>query len=198
MSEARHLTDLIGSRICHDLISPIGAIGNGLELLALSGLDDSPEFGLVNDSVASANAQIRFFRVAFGLARPDARIGRPEIAEIIDDTYRGGRVSVVWRPAGDVARTEAKRAFLALMCIESALPRGGEITIDRSATDWSAIAEAERFNIETALWEGLERPEGPVVERPSQAQFLLLFALGRESGRPLSVRRGDGTLSLRF
>mgnify|MGYP000296592635 CR=1 FL=1 len=46
-----HLNDLIGSRICHDLISPIGAIGNGVELLGLTG-PPSPEVRLIADSVA--------------------------------------------------------------------------------------------------------------------------------------------------
>jgi histidine phosphotransferase ChpT len=38
---------LLGSRICHDLISPLGAISNGLELLAMSGIASSPEMTLI-------------------------------------------------------------------------------------------------------------------------------------------------------
>jgi len=51
----RDLTALIGSRICHDLISPLGAIGNGVELLQLSGMGDSPEMALISESVTNAN-----------------------------------------------------------------------------------------------------------------------------------------------
>jgi histidine phosphotransferase ChpT len=65
----RDLTSLIGSRICHDLISPLGAIGNGVELLAMSGTAPGPEMDLISQSVENANARIRFFRVAFGAAR---------------------------------------------------------------------------------------------------------------------------------
>ncbi len=53
------LAALIGSRICHDLISPIGAIGNGLELLSMAGAG-GPEVALISDSVSNANARIRF------------------------------------------------------------------------------------------------------------------------------------------
>ena len=60
------LAQLVGSRICHDLISPVGAIGNGLELLAMAGGRTMPggsaELELISDSVVQANARIRFFR----------------------------------------------------------------------------------------------------------------------------------------
>ena len=62
------LTALVGSRICHDLISPLGAIGNGLELLQLSGLPQGPEWALIAESVENASARIRFFRIAYGAA----------------------------------------------------------------------------------------------------------------------------------
>ena len=57
MSDTPDLSALIGSRICHDLISPIGAIGNGVELLMMEGRA-GPEVALIAESVAAANAQI--------------------------------------------------------------------------------------------------------------------------------------------
>ena len=80
--ECPDLAALIGSRICHDLISPIGAIGNGLELLSMSGAG-GPEVALISDSVANANARIRFFRIAFGHASPEQGTSRSEILSIL-------------------------------------------------------------------------------------------------------------------
>ena len=69
MIDNTKLTALVASRICHDLISPIGAIGNGVELLTMeSGGTLRPEFALISESVANANARIRLFRIAFGAA----------------------------------------------------------------------------------------------------------------------------------
>lgn len=73
------LSALIGSRICHDLISPLGAIGNGLELLQMSGASESPEMTLIADSVTSANARIRFFRIAYGDAVQNQMIKGAEL-----------------------------------------------------------------------------------------------------------------------
>ena len=70
----KDLNALLGSRICHDLISPLSAIGNGIELLTLSGVDAPSEIALISESVDNANTRIRFFRVAFGAAREDQQI----------------------------------------------------------------------------------------------------------------------------
>ena len=58
-AENTNLYELIGSRICHDLISPIGAIANGVELLGMSGAGETgPELDLINQSVDNASALI--------------------------------------------------------------------------------------------------------------------------------------------
>ena len=54
-----NLSALIGSRICHDLISPIGAINNGLELLGMTTRQAGPEMALISESVENAAARIR-------------------------------------------------------------------------------------------------------------------------------------------
>ena len=72
MQDKPDLAALIGSRICHDLISPIGAIGNGVELMMMDGTAKTPELALIAESVANANARIRYFRVAFGSAGADS------------------------------------------------------------------------------------------------------------------------------
>ena len=79
MPDKTDLAALVGSRICHDLISPIGAIGNGVELMMMDRASASPELALIAESVASANARIRYFRVAFGTAGADQRIARSEV-----------------------------------------------------------------------------------------------------------------------
>ncbi len=79
------LATLIGSRICHDLISPIGAIGNGVELLAMTGSagDVSPELDLISQSVENANARIRYFRISFGATSSSQIMGRQEVLSVL-------------------------------------------------------------------------------------------------------------------
>lgn len=192
----RSLSDLIGSRICHDLISPIGAIGNGLELVSMAG-GTSPELALVADSVAGANARLRFFRVAFGHAPADQGIGCGEIMSIVADQYRTSRLRIDWLAVADCRRREAKAAFLALMCLETALPFGGRITVERRDGRWQIEGAGDKLRIEDEVWNWLAT--GPRAElTPARVHFALLpEAVGR-LGRQLALLRGATGMTLSF
>lgn len=189
------LAALIGSRICHDLISPIGAIGNGVELLEMAGTA-GPEVSLIADSVAAANARIRFFRIAFGTASADQTLARTEICSVLDDLSRGERLTIDWQVAGDQPRGPVKLAFLLLQCCETALPFGGCLTVSDAEGVWQIRAEAEKMKIDEALWSRLEGGRAPLT--PAQVQFALAPAEAARIGRPLRVVRGEGWITLRF
>ncbi|MBL9060119.1 MAG: histidine phosphotransferase, partial [Mangrovicoccus sp.] len=115
------LVALIGSRICHDLISPIGAIGNGIELIGLTGSGAGPEMALISESVTNAQARIRFYRLAFGAGKGGQNVTGAEAAEILRDVYGSSRLGVEWEPRGEILRPEAKLVFLLIQCLESAM-----------------------------------------------------------------------------
>ncbi|MFN3971042.1 MAG: histidine phosphotransferase family protein [Gemmobacter sp.] len=200
-TQAPDLAALIGSRICHDLISPIGAIGNGVELLMMEGATKSPEIALISESVAHANARIRFFRVAFGAASPGQRIGRPEVMSILADTTRGGRLSIDWQGPQDLARTEVKAVFLALMACETAMAYGGRITVMQEAgpddANWTVIGQAARLRLDPALWAGLAGA-ATLPTTASLVHFALLSGTVGALGRRLAVETGDTDLRLSF
>lgn len=190
------LAALIGSRICHDLTNPLGAIGNGLELLELTGQTDSPEMALIVESVAQAKARVQFLRVAFGAAGAGHRMGAAELASILAGHTTGGRTAVRWLCEGDVPRIEAKFAFLLLMCAESALPFGGEIEIRRGDGGWTLRAEAGRMRDLGPLWDGLSGRAALPEVGPPQVQFALAAVTARRLGRPIAVTPDDGGLTL--
>ncbi|MDP3340124.1 histidine phosphotransferase family protein [Frigidibacter sp.] len=192
------LTALLGSRICHDLISPLGAIGNGVELLAMSGTAAGPEMALIAESVASAKARIRFFRIAFGAAAPDQRLGRPEILAVIADMTRGGKLAIDWQPEGDQARREVKLAFLGLQCLESALPWGGRVTVQRQGPGWLLRAEAQRVKVDAAPWAVLAGLGDPAEVSAAQVHFALMPVEAARQARKVQADLGETGISLRF
>lgn len=199
MSEKPDLTALLGSRICHDLISPIGAIGNGVELLMMDGMGTSPELALIVDSVANANARIRFFRVAFGAAgASDQRISRSEVVGILDDLTRGGRLTMEWQTPTDLSRREVKLAFLSILCLESAMPHGGTLSIDRDENRWTLRGKAARLRIDPDLWALLANPATTVEIGPAQVQFALLNDEIARQHRRLTVEVGEAALRLSY
>jgi len=194
----RDLVALVGSRICHDLINPLGAVGNGLELMQLSGQGDSAEFGLVADSAARATARIRFFRIAFGTAPPGASLSRREIAEVLDDWYRGGRTAVVWGPSAEVPRAEVRLAFLAVLCVEMALPLGGEIAVAWNGHDWHLSAQGPRAVAATPAWAHLVGRGARFEPTPAEVHFVLLRLALDEAGRAPALETHEGRLALSF
>lgn len=189
---------LIGSRICHDLISPIGAINNGLELLELAGSTAGPEMGLISDSVNNASARIRFFRLAFGAAT-DAPIPVQEVKGVLRDMTHGTRLSVIWDTDSDAPRTEIRLALLAEQCLESAMPFGGQITIAHDADGaWHVTGTAERMKLDMDLWSILTDGSIPCALAPTHVHFALLAIHSREGATPVSTTLTDTRIDIRF
>lgn len=199
MTDKPDLTALLGSRICHDLISPIGAIGNGVELLMMDGNSNRPEMALISDSVANANARVRFFRVAFGAAGAmDQQVSRTECSAILSDLTRGGRLKVQFQAPNAFPRREAKLAFLMLMCFETALPHGGLVEMERGDARWSLLAAGPRQKIDPELWEMLSNPALRLDLTPSNVHFALLREELSRQHRRLTVDIRDPEIRLSF
>ena len=198
MPDKPDLVALLGSRICHDLISPIGAISNGVELLMMDGATMGPEIALISESVSNANARIRFFRVAFGTAGTDQRIGRPEVMSILSDITRGGRLSIDWRGPADLPRREVKLAFLLIQCLESAMAFGGRITVDRLDGRWTLLAEAAKLKLDADLWEMLSNPAAKTDLTPAQVHFALVPDEVHRQSRRLNADIGPTEIRLTF
>ena len=192
------IASLLGSRICHDLISPLGAISNGVELLTMTGESVGPEIALISESIENANARIRFFRVAFGAASEGQMCSASEIRSILADLGKGLRMKINWLPTEDVPRREAKLAFLMLQCLETAMPWGGEIEVSRANERWTLIGSSDRMKINARLWEALSLPDGGSAISAAEVQFLLVPLLIREAGRQLTLELSETRIAARF
>ncbi|MGR3343119.1 MAG: histidine phosphotransferase family protein [Paracoccaceae bacterium] len=192
------LTDLIGSRICHDLISPLGAISNGVELLSMSGGPVGPEMNLISESVENANARIRFFRIAFGAATATQSIGQSEVTSILQDLSRGGRLVTDWQAQGDMSRQYVKLAFLLHQCFESAMPWGGKITVSAVGDQWALYGQAEKMKIVPELWEVLASRTDDAKLEPANVHFALAPLAAEAIGLTLAVECSENSARVRF
>jgi len=127
MIELRVL-ELLCARFCHEMVSPVGAIGNGVELLD----EDDPEFvrqaiGLIGQSARTASRRLQFYRFAYGTA-PTASGVTPR--ELLMGLLEGGKVAADWAPAVSSLSSEWQRLAcnLAVIAVET-LPRGGRIAL---------------------------------------------------------------------
>jgi len=191
------LNALLGSRICHDLINPLGAISNGLELLAMAGAAHGPEMSLISESVENANARIRFFRVAFGAASPGQEIGRAEILSILGP-LSSGKLIIDWQPETHPLRAEVKLAFLLIQCLETAMPWGGKIEVRRDDDGWHLAGRAERLKPLPGLWPVVSESAGRGDIDACHVHFPLAHRAAADLGRHLSVAEGAGQITLSF
>lgn len=188
---------LVGSRICHDLISPVGAIGNGIELMGMDG-SAGPELELISDSVGNANARIRFFRIAFGHASSGQLVGSNEIRSVLSDLADGTRVRHLWQVARDVERPNLRAVFQALMFMETALPFGGNVIVSEYQNLWRIEATGQKLLVDDALWGDLTRTEKRVEISPGRVQFGLLPQTLADLGRELRVHKDHDSLVISF
>lgn len=197
VADPANLAALIGSRMCHDLISPIGAINNGLELMVMSGAQHTPEMQLIGESVDNASARIRFFRIAFGAAG-DQLVGPPEVSSILRDLYKNSRLDVQWLPDDARPRASVRLVFLALMCIETGMPYGGQINISDKDGTWDITGTGDKVNIDADLWSHLAMQHPVQQLQPSQVQFGLMPVVAAEIGRKVRTKTDPTSITISF
>lgn len=158
------LLEQLASRICHDLISPVGAIGNGLELVEEMGVTDGNDEAvkLIAYSAAQAAAKLQAFRLAYGAGGRDPNIKPEDVQKAFGKLISGdGKIRQGWDPFSplgiDIKTTGfCKMLMLALMCAAESLPRGGNIYVDPGVENETLIrAEGQdaivRDGVEAAL-----------------------------------------------
>ncbi len=139
MTKTAHPTDLelaalISSKICHDVINPVGAIYNGLEILNEEEDAEAKTYALtvIRNVTEQASARLQFARFAFGAAGSAGSVIDLSTAEQISRGFVGnGKHRLTWKgPAGHLAKDRAKLLLNLVASAMSALPRGGDILVD--------------------------------------------------------------------
>jgi len=132
--DALELAALLCSKVCHDLISPVGAIVNGLEVL-----DDNPKpedrdfaLDLIRKSAKTASARLQFCRLAFGAAGSSgAQIDLGDAQNMAKGHIEDGKVTLTWNlPRLLLPKNRVKLLLNMLVVAQQTIPRGGTLTVD--------------------------------------------------------------------
>jgi histidine phosphotransferase ChpT len=198
------LAALLCSRVCHDVISPVGAIVNGLEVL--DGEEDeemrSVAMELIKKSAMSASARLQFCRLAFGAAGSfGATIDTGDAEKVARDIFATGRTDLQWNFDRRMASRASVKLLLNLCLIaNSAVPRGGVIAVDISGED-NALAmrvEAKGTNakLSHSAADFLTNPVPNEAVDGHSIQFYFTTLLARECQATLSVSTAPDTVTL--
>ena len=194
---------LLVSRVCHDLVGPLGAVVNGMEVL-----EDERDptmradaIKLVTMSAEQALARIQFMRIAFGAAgSAGAELDLGEIGRLTSGLLQGGKIQLAWNAQRlywpkDWAKLLMNATLLAADC----LPRGGLVTVetgsDALAPSFLIRAQGQSARVTEEVAQALSGEAADVDAR--HVQPFLTHKLSRSVNTALSIVPMDGMVELK-
>jgi histidine phosphotransferase ChpT len=154
------LAALLCSRVCHDVISPVGAIANGLELFDDPEMDEETKataLDMIRSSAKTAGAKLKFCRIAFGAAgTAGALIDLSEAGEVARAFVGEEKVKLDWQaPRENRPKQQVKLLLNMLLLAIAGIPRGGVVTVAADGDHLTVRASGERAKISEPLAEVL-------------------------------------------
>ena len=127
--------ELLASKLCHDLVSPVSAINNGVELIEdIGGSVVDEAMKLIGDSAVTAARRLRLYRMAYGRAGSDEMLAVKDVRQVAEQYLAGGKVSLVWPDGTPAEKVVEQRGFLKsilnlIVLAEETLAYGGVISL---------------------------------------------------------------------
>ena len=132
--EALDLAALLCSRVCHDLISPVGAVVNGIEVMEDDADEQTKTFALdlIRKSAATASARLQFCRLAFGAAgSAGASIDTGDAEAVARGMMEDDKVKITWSlPRVLLPKNRVKLLLNLMVLAGSTIPRGGSLALE--------------------------------------------------------------------
>lgn len=165
------LMAMLCSRLCHDLVSPIGAITNGAEILA-DEIDEEMRgeaIRLMSQSALEASKRLQFYRMAFGVAGGATQtIGLSQGHKVATAFYSGGAIELNWdEPRIEVNKSVLKILLNLILIAGETLIRGGSLEVrvneDRDQLNLAVTATGSRVKINENVNAALSHSSHPVT-----------------------------------
>lgn len=190
---------LLSSHLCHELVNPLGAVNNGIELLMDVGDDMRDEAMVLIESSAQRTAKrLQFYRMAYGMAGISALEDLASVRSLTDDLLGEGRLSLEWPDGERNPRLEPGHGRLLMNMVAAAaecLPRGGILVSGATNSDGGTLlyveARGEPARLEEttrAVYFG-EVPVENLTPRNVHSYYTVKVAAGMGT----SVKVADGT-----
>ena len=190
---APDLAALLCSRVCHDIISPVGAINNGLELLDEGGADEDA-MNLIRASARNASARLQFARIAFGAAGSAGMMIDTGDAEAVAAAFlKNEKPALNWSGGRALLpKNKVKLLLNMILVANAAIPRGGHIGVTLEEIDtepkFRITASGPMLRVPPKFLElhSGQKPEEAIDAHAVQPYYTLLLA--REAGMAISIR----------
>ena len=193
--EALDLAALLCSRVCHDLISPSGAIVNGVEVLEESKDEETRSFAidLIKKSARTASARLQFCRIAFGAAgSASAQIDLSDAEKVARGFIEDEKVKLAWNlPSALQPKNRVKLLLNMILVATQSIPRGGIVAVDGDGPPEAMTFKISARGLNARIPQAVPAllagtPENGVVDAHAIQPFYAGL-LGRASGLAVSI-----------
>lgn len=192
---ALDLAALLASRVCHDIISPVGALANGLEVLEEDQGEEMHEFAmeLIQKSAKAASAKLKFSRLAFGASgSAGASIDTGEAEEVLIGYMQSEKADMTWEGIRSLVPKNRVKLLLNLVLISlGAIPRGGNLGIqlhgEGESASFTITCVGPKARVPSDFLDMLNgQVEGDITAHGVQPYYTIMLA--KECGLSLSAK----------
>lgn len=214
MSEARHidqeqddgeldtlsLAALLSSRVCHDLINPVGAIESGLDVLDDPDMDDSMRaaaLDLVKSGARKAVALLSFARLAYGAGGAyGEEVGLEDARKALSDVFDIMKPDLDWRlGAGSAAKEKVKVMLILAHAAADCVPRGGSVVVESDGAGFKISASGKRLMLQEDLRKALAGDARGLA--PKFTPTLIASQIVAAAGGGVSAEMTDDAVTIR-
>ena len=203
LPDGQALAALVAGKLCHDFISPAGAISSGLDLLKDPTAQDMRDdaMGLIEASARKMVALVAFARVAFGASTSAERFSGADLRDLVAGLSEGGRATLDWRvEGGDYSKAQARALVNLAWLTLAALPSGGAAVVstrrDDEGLEITGLAEGARARLKPEAVAGLA---GRPLAEGLQGQWIQpywLWLTAHDAGGSLDTQADEGRVAL--
>jgi histidine phosphotransferase ChpT len=191
------VVELLAARLCHELVSPVAAINNGVELLGEEEGDFMQDaVALIGESARRAGKRLQFYRFAYGTAGTSG----PEPKDLVHGLMEGSKVNCDWAAeAHTLPRDWQKLACNLVVLAAEALPRGGKVSVramhgGASGVEVEAAGESLNVTPELRAAMGPQMPVDDLTSRTVHAYFTARLAESMGAGLSLDKVTASGAV----
>lgn len=200
MKKEIRVLELLASRICHDLISPIAAVNNGIEMLETFGEEAGPEVQeLIASSAKQASAKLQVLRMAYGAGGSDSTIQVSDVRDAMARMFSlDGKISQNWDPSSVPANLDMPTGYCrvltgTLLAASECLPRGGILSVEKTGENAvSIVAKGPNAFFREGFAETLDRSVDLELLHPKLVPVYIVSVLADAYGFALSMGGSDG------
>jgi histidine phosphotransferase ChpT len=200
---ALQLTQLLITKLCHDIVGPIGAINNGVEFLQEAGGMEKQAIALIADSSSQAIARIQFYRYLYGLMKEQEVVSLDDKQALCESFYQSSKVKLHWHEVLNEKLPNITPEDLRIICnliliAGGSLMRGGDVCINYSGEN---VIEVKAKGSQAVLHDELQdilRNEGEHVPNATNVQVIYTKMLIVKQGGNVRLTLDGESLELHY